>query len=69
MRLKLLLFYLPTNMKDCNQCVHFIPHQFDDLSKCKMSRIKSNFTIYDYAEKCRSDENKCGIYGKNFIQK
>jgi hypothetical protein len=73
MRLKLLLLFLPTNINDCHNCRHFIEHpkKYDDLSKCKIFKInnKNNQTIYYNAEECRRDQLKCGIIGKNFIQK
>jgi len=69
MKLKLLLFSLP----NCHKCKYYIEHsqKFDDLAKCEKFKINylNNRTIYEFAEACRKDENKCGINGKEYIYK
>jgi hypothetical protein len=68
MNLKLFLFYLQSDLNNCHKCIHFIPHKYDDLSKCKLYKIKSNnYTLNEYAEVCRKDPNKCGINGVNWV--
>ena len=65
-----ILFMIPS----CYNCKFFISHpkKFDDLAKCSKFIINLNNNkniFYEYAEKCRIDEQKCGIYGKEFKEK
>jgi hypothetical protein len=68
MKLKLLLFSLP----NCHKCKYYIEHpqKFDDLAKCEKFKViyPNNITMYEFAEYCRKNENKCGISGKEYIK-
>ena len=69
MNLKLLLFSLP----NCYKCKYFIEHpqHFEDLAKCEKFKIiyPNNITFYEFAYFCRISEKKCGINGKEYVQK
>jgi hypothetical protein len=58
------------NVNPCRSCIYY-NSKYDDssLSKCKKFGVKniiSNEINYDYAERCRDDELKCGTEGKYF---
>ena len=56
----------------CSNCIHFIPDRsFVYLGKCKMRGEKGlvdGHIVYEYAEKMRNDNNKCGISGAYYIE-
>jgi hypothetical protein len=58
------------NLKSCKNCIYYKPGGYiTQLSKCHNFGVKNvvDDTInYEYAEKCRSDELKCGLEGKYF---
>lgn len=61
--------YLPV----CKNCKFFIPYSNNpktlDLSHCKVFGTKNIVTgeiKYEFAELCRDNEKKCGVYGKYF---
>ena len=58
------------NIKACKDCIYFKPDFLSSgLEKCEKfgtKNIISNKITYEYADSCRSDENKCGEYGKFF---
>ncbi len=67
MKFNLLFFSLP----NCHKCKYYIEHpqRFEDLAKCEKFKIEysKNRTEYEFAERCRKDDKKCGINGKEFI--
>lgn len=62
------------DMPACRNCIHHVPRLYNfeyssTLNKCKYFGKKdllSNEITYDYAELCRSNEDKCGQEGKYF---
>lgn len=54
----------------CKNCIHYKPFSNNyDLGKCSVfgeKNIISDEISNNYADKCRNDENKCGIEGKYF---
>ena len=63
------------NTPACKNCIYYKPnicnHFTSPLNKCTKfgeKNIISDKIIYDYADHCRNDENKCGKKGKFFIQ-
>ena len=66
-----LLFHIINNR--CNRCVHYIQDSnYHFLNKCSKFEKIDLFTgniKYNYADLCREDNNKCGIYGKWFEEK
>ena len=57
----------------CRNCIYFKPYSLGEytssLSHCQKFGTKSILTdeiTYDYADLCRSDEDKCGKNGKYF---
>ncbi len=62
------------NIRSCKQCIHFQPHgsissHSHSFAKCKLFGVKdiiSDITTFDYADECRTQDNKCGKEGKYF---
>ena len=60
------------NINSCRNCIHYIPsnNNYDSyLSKCEKFGTKNIITdeiIYDFADSCRNNEEKCGNEGKYF---
>ena len=61
------------NLNACKDCIYFKPSFLSKLSsglgKCEKfgnKNIVSNEITYEYADSCRSNENKCGESGKYF---
>ena len=62
-------FIKNVNINPCRNCIHYKPDYPTSLSKCNNFGVKNivdNAIDYDYAEKCRTDESKCGLEGKYF---
>jgi len=64
-------------MPACVNCIHFKHHTNNDnkyvlyLSNCLKFGHKdliSGNVVYDFADKCRSDEVKCGLRAKYFVK-
>ena len=64
-------------MSACVNCIHFKQHTTNDskyvlyLSNCLKFGHKdliSGKVVYDFADKCRSDEVKCGLRAKFFVK-
>ena len=56
------------NMPSCSQCIHFQPDPAG-FAKCKYfgeRNIVTNRITFDYADHCRTQEDKCGKEGKFF---
>ena len=57
----------------CLHCKHYEPltHdiKFNDGHCLKYTRVLENRTFYEYADKMRQNENKCGIVGRDFEKK
>jgi hypothetical protein len=82
MFIKFILFYLSIvnakiikniNIPSCRNCIYYKPPIYTDfnshISKCEYigtKNIQTDVIVYDYADLCRNDENKCGINGKYF---
>lgn len=63
------------NCPACRNCKYYKPYEngkFDStLSKCEFfgtKNIHSDVIEYDYADLCRSDQDKCGLEGKHFVK-
>lgn len=63
------------NIRSCKQCIHFQPDpsiysgSTSTFAKCKMFGEKDIITdkiTFDYADRCRTQEDKCGKEGKYF---
>ena len=63
------------NMPSCRQCIHFQPDpsvfsgSTSTFAKCKYfgeRNIVTNRITFDYADHCRTQEDKCGKEGKFF---
>ncbi len=55
------LFFLVPACLNCKYYKSYLPgRKYDDLAKC----TKLNTTLY--ADRCRSDDTKCGVYGSWF---
>ena len=61
------------NIPVCRNCIHFKPNSVSEFSsifsKCNKfadKDLKTDEIIFNYADNCRSDENKCGKEGKYF---
>ena len=61
------------NLPSCKNCVHFIPENYNSfdspINKCVKYGKKDIITDeikYEYADSCRSDEQKCGKNAKDF---
>jgi hypothetical protein len=61
------------NTPVCRNCIHFQPYNYGEfsstLSKCNKfadKDLKTDEIIFDYADLCRLDQNKCGKEGKYF---
>lgn len=55
---------------DCRKCKYYLPHteRYYDLAKCKKFELNiQNKTYYEFAEVCRTRNDKCGIEAKEFI--
>lgn len=74
------IFIRNKNLPVCVNCVNFIGHTnnypYDSLpsdtlyGKCKKFGhidLITGLTEYDYAKKCRDDNNKCGKNGSEYI--
>lgn len=72
-----ILFYLmciPNKIKNynvppCKNCINFMDSSSYEYGKCKLFGEKNIITdevSNDFANSCRSSENKCGIEGKYF---
>ena len=72
-------FIKNTNLPICSNCKHFIEYKRRDdllpditLSKCKKFgavNIVTGEIKYEYADRCRHDKDKCGIYGDEYESK
>jgi len=64
------------NIPSCKNCIYYKPNRYNNdftsiLNKCENFGEKNIITdeiTYNYADSCRSDENKCGKEGKYFIE-
>jgi hypothetical protein len=64
------------NFPSCKNCIYYKPNRYNNdftslLNKCENFGEKNIITdeiTYNYADSCRSDENKCGKEGKYFIE-
>jgi hypothetical protein len=61
------------NIPVCRNCIHFKPSPVSEfssiISQCNKfadKDLKTDEIIFNYADNCRSDENKCGKEGKYF---
>ena len=65
------------NIPTCRNCVHYKPSYYTtdftaSFNKCNKfgdKNIITNKISYDYADMCRTNENKCGNEGKYFEEK
>lgn len=72
-------FILNKDKPICKNCAYYIPYKFPKITedsikiaKCvKFGRkdLISGKIKYDHVDVCRKDENRCGEYGKYFIEK
>lgn len=66
--MKFLLFYV-----SCLNCKHYRPFtpdiRFQDGYCLKHTRVLENKTFYEYAERMRQQENKCGLIGRDFEER
>jgi hypothetical protein len=59
-------------MPSCRNCIHYKPYSYDlssDLGKCAYfgtKNIETGIIQMEYASLCRTDADKCGLYGKYF---
>jgi hypothetical protein len=62
------------NIPSCRNCIHFNPNTItldftSSLNKCSKfgeKNIITNKINYDYVDRCREDEDKCGKLGKGW---
>ena len=61
------------NIPVCRNCIHFSPNSVSEfssiISECNKfadKDLKTDKIIFNYADNCRNDENKCGKDGKYF---
>ena len=57
----------------CLRCKHYQPLtndiKFNDGHCLKYTRVLENRTFYEYADKMRQTEKKCGIIGRDFEER
>lgn len=61
------------NIPVCRNCIHFTPNAYSEfssiISNCNKfadKDLQTDEIVFNYADNCRSDENKCGIEGMYF---
>jgi hypothetical protein len=61
------------NIPVCRNCIHFLPNSGSEfssiISQCNKfadKDLKTDEIIFNYADNCRDDENKCGKNGNYF---
>ena len=71
MKLILLLFPMIQSLvippPSCKNCKFYKPHSYDEFDSTSFSRC-TYYGVDKYVDFVRSDENLCGITGKNFVQ-
>jgi hypothetical protein len=71
--MKFLLFLIPTIQSllitppSCANCKFYKPHSYDEFDSTSFSRC-TYYGIDKYVDTVRSDDNLCGINGKNFVK-
>lgn len=53
----------------CNKCIHYQPTSLSNDGYCKLfgeKNIISNDIRYEWASRCRENENKCGLQAKHY---
>ena len=59
--------------RSCRNCVYYkiesLPDKYPELNECVYfgeKNIQTDIIKYEFADSCRSSENKCGLEGKYF---
>lgn len=61
------------DIRSCRNCIYYkiesLSNNYPELNECRYfgeKNIQTDIIKYEYADLCRSSENKCGLEGKYF---